>query len=141
LLGKGRVRLLKAIERYGSIHRASKELGISYKKAWHQIEDLNRHAPKPVVSKNGMPMSGSRVDSQLVIRYWGMLEDIVGKDAELVEVPAHWKVRDLLDWVRNEYPAVSDVLYRVAVDGDFASEDDTLDGVREVALMPPFAGG
>jgi len=86
-------------------------------------------------------MSGSRVDSQLVIRYWGMLEDIVGKDAELVEVPAHWKVRDLLDWVRNEYPAVSDVLYRVAVDGDFASEDDTLDGVREVALMPPFAGG
>ncbi len=88
-----------------------------------------------------MPMSERRVDRELVIRYWGMLEDIAGKDAEAVTVPAQWKVRDLLDWVGSRYPAISDALYRVAIDGDIASEDDVLDGVREVALMPPFSGG
>ncbi len=88
-----------------------------------------------------MPMSERRGDHVVVLRYWGMLEYIAGKDAETVTIPTHWKVRDLLDWVGNRYPSLSDTLYRVAIDGDFASEDDALDGVREVALMPPFSGG
>ena len=78
LLGKGRVRLLKAIDRFGSIHRASKELGISYKKAWHQIEDLNRHAPKPVVERKtgGKNGGGTRLTpyGRAVIRWYEQLE-------------------------------------------------------------------
>lgn len=52
LLGEGRVRLLKAIEEYGSLSRASKKLNISYKKAWRLIDAVNKTAEKPVTTSS-----------------------------------------------------------------------------------------
>ncbi|SFZ94462.1 molybdate transport system regulatory protein [Flaviramulus basaltis] len=48
LLGEGRVHLLKAIEETGSLSKAAKSLKISYKKAWHLIDSVNKSAKKPV---------------------------------------------------------------------------------------------
>ena len=48
LLGEGRVHLLKAIEKTGSLSKAAKSLNISYKKAWHLIDAFNKSAKKPV---------------------------------------------------------------------------------------------
>lgn len=48
LLGKGRVQLLKSIEQTGSLSKAAKSLNISYKKAWHLIDSVNKSAKKPV---------------------------------------------------------------------------------------------
>jgi molybdate transport system regulatory protein len=48
LLGKGRVQLLKAIEEMGSLSKAAKSLDISYKKAWHLIDSVNKSAKEPV---------------------------------------------------------------------------------------------
>ena len=48
LLGEGRVRLLKAIEKTGSLSKAAKSLNISYKKAWTLIDAVNKSAKKPV---------------------------------------------------------------------------------------------
>ncbi|MCF6295667.1 MAG: LysR family transcriptional regulator [Flavobacteriaceae bacterium] len=48
LLGEGRIRLLKAIEETGSLSKAAKTLKMSYKKAWHLIDSVNRSAKKPV---------------------------------------------------------------------------------------------
>lgn len=50
-LGEGRVKLLKAIHQEGSLNKACKEEGISYKKAWKLLEGLNASAPKPLVVK------------------------------------------------------------------------------------------
>ncbi|MFV8839559.1 winged helix-turn-helix domain-containing protein [Salinimicrobium soli] len=47
-LGEGKVRLLKAIDQTGSLSKAAKSLGISYKKAWHLIDSVNNTAKKPV---------------------------------------------------------------------------------------------
>ncbi len=44
-LGSGRYRLLAAIDRSGSINAAAKELGISYRKAWSQLDAMEEHAP------------------------------------------------------------------------------------------------
>jgi len=49
LLGEGRVQLLKAIEKNGSLSKAAKSLKISYKKAWTLIDAVNKSAKKPVV--------------------------------------------------------------------------------------------
>ena len=49
LLGKGRYALLRAIERFGSINRAAKEMQLSYKKAWRQVNDINANAREKVV--------------------------------------------------------------------------------------------
>ena len=49
LLGKGRVSLLKAIEETGSLTKAARSLGMSYKKAWTLINAVNSRAQKPVI--------------------------------------------------------------------------------------------
>lgn len=47
-LGEGKVQLLKAIDQTGSLSKAAKSIGISYKKAWHLIDSVNKTAKKPV---------------------------------------------------------------------------------------------
>lgn len=50
-VGIGRIELLEKIGRYGSINRAAKEMGMSYKKAWKLIEELNTLTASPLVIK------------------------------------------------------------------------------------------
>lgn len=50
LLGEGRVQLLKAIAETGSLTKAAKQLGMSYKKAWSLIDAVNSRAKKPVIA-------------------------------------------------------------------------------------------
>ena len=51
LLGSGRVRLLQAVAKCGSLNAAAKELGISYRKVWAQIQDMERIAPFPMFNR------------------------------------------------------------------------------------------
>ncbi|QQY81007.1 LysR family transcriptional regulator [Tamlana sp. s12] len=48
LLGEGRVHLLKAIHETGSLSKGAKALNLSYKKAWHLLDSVNKSAKKPV---------------------------------------------------------------------------------------------
>ncbi len=48
-LGEGRVRLLLAIQEYGSISAAAKGLEISYRKAWKMVDIMNSQAKSPLV--------------------------------------------------------------------------------------------
>ncbi len=48
-LGDGRYRLLATVERTGSINSAAKDLGISYRKAWSQLQTMENHAPFPLL--------------------------------------------------------------------------------------------
>jgi len=50
LLGEGRISLLKAIEETGSLSKAAKKIGMSYKKAWSLIDAVNKRAEKPVTT-------------------------------------------------------------------------------------------
>ncbi|PWJ44335.1 winged helix-turn-helix domain-containing protein [Sediminitomix flava] len=52
LLGEGRVRLLEALLECGSISASAKKLGISYRKAWRLIDELNKAAGEGVVLKS-----------------------------------------------------------------------------------------
>ncbi|WP_250436948.1 winged helix-turn-helix domain-containing protein [Hanstruepera flava] len=52
LLGEGRVSLLKAIDETGSLSKAAKSIGMSYKKAWSLIDAVNKRAEKPVTSSS-----------------------------------------------------------------------------------------
>jgi len=44
-LGDGRYRILSAIHRHGSINAAARELGISYRKVWAQLQAMEEAAP------------------------------------------------------------------------------------------------
>jgi molybdate transport system regulatory protein len=49
-LGPGKIRLLEAIGNSGSISRAARALGMSYRRAWLLVDDLNRCFRAPVVA-------------------------------------------------------------------------------------------
>src|SRR5436190_7583566 len=49
ILGPGKVDLLEAIERKGSISAASREMGMSYRRAWLLVEALNSMFGQPLV--------------------------------------------------------------------------------------------
>ena len=53
-LGDGRYRLLVAVERTGSINAAAKDLKISYRKAWSQLQAMEENSPFPLLeSRSG----------------------------------------------------------------------------------------
>jgi molybdate transport system regulatory protein len=48
-LGPGKIRLLEAIEKTGSISQAGRKLGMSYRRAWLLVDDMNGCFDDPVV--------------------------------------------------------------------------------------------
>lgn len=63
VIGQGRVRLLQEIEALGSLSKAAKSLGMSYKKAWNLVDSVNKSAKEAVVitSVGGQKGGGTRV--------------------------------------------------------------------------------
>lgn len=59
-LGGGRLRLLEAVQRNGSISAAARDLGISYRKAWAQLQALEEVSPLPLLERR----SGGRGGGQ-----------------------------------------------------------------------------
>lgn len=50
-VGVGRVELLEKIDEFGSMNKAAKSMGMSYKKAWKLVEELNGMYDQPLVVK------------------------------------------------------------------------------------------
>jgi molybdate transport system regulatory protein len=71
--GPGRVELLERIEATGSINKAAKQMGMSYKKAWEMINVLNTQTSKPfVITQAGGEKGGGSViteDAKELIAY------------------------------------------------------------------------
>src|SRR5580692_3147443 len=49
-IGPGKIRLLEAIQKTGSISQAGRSLRMSYRRAWLLVDDLNRSFREPVVT-------------------------------------------------------------------------------------------
>jgi molybdate transport system regulatory protein len=58
-IGPGKVLLLEAIRNTGSISQAGRKLGMSYRRAWLLVDDMNRCFREPVVTAQpGGPQGG-----------------------------------------------------------------------------------
>jgi molybdate transport system regulatory protein len=51
-LGPGKIDLLEAIDRSGSISKAAKEIKLSYRRAWDMVDTMNQCFKKPLVSSS-----------------------------------------------------------------------------------------
>lgn len=62
-LGPGKADLLEAVDRCGSITAAAKQLGMSYRRAWNLIDELNHAFREPVVgtASGGASGGGTRL--------------------------------------------------------------------------------
>jgi molybdate transport system regulatory protein len=73
-LGPGKVRLLEAIEKTGSISQAGRALGMSYRRAWLLVDDMNNCFRDAVISAqpggaHGGGATLTRFGQQLIERY------------------------------------------------------------------------
>jgi len=60
--GPGRVELLERIDATGSINKAARQMGMSYKKAWEMINALNSQTSRPfVITQTGGEKGGGSV--------------------------------------------------------------------------------
>lgn len=51
LIGPGKMQLLEAIDRHGSISAAARAMGMAYPNAWKLVDSLNRHFREPLVTR------------------------------------------------------------------------------------------
>ena len=63
ILGKGRLELLEAIDRWHSISAAARQMGMSYRRAWLLVQSVNEAAGEPLVeaATGGRQGGGARL--------------------------------------------------------------------------------
>lgn len=84
--GPGPMQLLQEIDKTGSINNAAKEMGMSYKKAWTIISDLNKHFNEPlVVTKSGGEGGGGSVITDTAKSIMKYHEDLRKRFAKFLE--------------------------------------------------------
>ncbi len=78
-LGYGRVVLLERISEFGSISKAAKSMGMSYRHAWELVDSINRQARRPLVetSVGGKKGGGAKLTEagkEAVEGFWNIYE-------------------------------------------------------------------
>ncbi|ARP90799.1 ModE family transcriptional regulator [Bordetella genomosp. 9] len=61
-IGPGKVALLEAIAQHGSISAAARGLGMSYRRAWALVDELNRSLESPATHSGPGGPSGGRTE-------------------------------------------------------------------------------
>jgi molybdopterin converting factor small subunit len=77
------------------------------------------------------------------VRFFASLADLAGSSVETVEVAREADVETLWRLLGEMHPGIGASGYRplVACDMEFSDWDRKLDGVKEVAFLPPVSGG
>jgi molybdopterin synthase sulfur carrier subunit len=77
------------------------------------------------------------------LRFFASLAERTGCKSESVEVQEGCDVAGLWRLLVERHPALADLHYRplVACDQSYAAWNRPLDGIREVAFLPPLSGG
>ncbi len=79
-LGTGKVQLLEAIRKHGSISAAAREMGMAYRHAWELVDDLNQCFREPVLETATGGRSGggavlTALGEELIERFHSMEAD------------------------------------------------------------------
>lgn len=86
MLGPGKARLLELIRDTGSISAAGREMGMSYKRAWMLVEEMNAAFREPLVesSRGGSGGGGARV-TETGLTVLGLYRSVEDSAARAVE--------------------------------------------------------
>lgn len=75
-IGPGKIMLLEAVDRVGSISAAARELGMTYRRAWELIDHMNKAFGRPlVIGQTGSTGGASLTDlGRDVVRRYRLIE-------------------------------------------------------------------
>lgn len=82
-VGIGRIELLQKIDEFGSMNQAAKSMGMSYKKAWKLVQELNEMYDQPLIVKEIGGKSGG--GSVLTERGKKLIADFKRVESNLIE--------------------------------------------------------
>lgn len=87
VFGRGRMMLLRAVEKHGSINSAAREIDISYRKAWGYIDAMEKRLGIPLVNRHTGGRHGggttlTREAADFLEKYGRLEEDIQKKTDE-----------------------------------------------------------
>jgi molybdate transport system regulatory protein len=87
VFGLGRLRILGAIEKYGSILAASKSLNMSYRAAWGKIKVTEHCLGKPLLTRQvgGISGGGSQLTpfAKALVKKFEHLQSLVEREVDL----------------------------------------------------------
>lgn len=72
-------------------------------------------------------------------RYFGQIGELLGKDQEFL--PLHEDIVNIRSFIISKYPVLNNSTFSVAINQQIQDEIPVDLKVKEVALLPPFAGG
>jgi len=77
------------------------------------------------------------------VRFFAALVERTGRSTETIQVEPSMDVAGLWKLLVERHPALAELAYNplVACDRVYADWNRRLDGVREVAFLPPVSGG
>jgi molybdate transport system regulatory protein len=89
-IGPGKAEILQGIKETGSIAAAGRRMGMSYKRAWSLVDEMNQHFRAPVVeaAKGGLTGGGAALTEfgeDILARYQRMAkraQDAIAEDLE-----------------------------------------------------------
>ena len=92
--GPGRLEILELIEIEGSISKAAKRMGMSYKKAWDMVDDLNKRGQQPfvILRKGGEKGGGAEITEsgkKIISDYRRLakkLQSILEEEADILQL-------------------------------------------------------
>lgn len=73
------------------------------------------------------------------IKYFGLIAEITQREHETIDFSED-SLTELLSHLYLKYPSLKDQEFQVAQDQELISSETLLTG-KELALLPPFAGG
>ena len=80
-------------------------------------------------------------EGETVVRFFGPLEELLGVPEETLTLAYPHSGASLRGALETAFPGLRGQLFSVAVDRVLVAEGQTITEAREIALLPPFAGG
>ncbi|WP_457797882.1 TOBE domain-containing protein [Methylocystis sp. S23] len=102
LIGRDRIKVLEAVAEHGSISKAAKAVGFSYKAAWDAVTAINNLLPSPafVTKAGGKSGGGAEVtqEGRKLIETFHRLEDRLSRMSSLIAEEGLDGSEDFLLW-------------------------------------------
>lgn len=97
--------------------------------------------PSTITSSVSFPLIS--LVASMTILYFGVARDCAGRASEEIDVAGGLSVAELWSELIERHPELASCrsISRIAVDMEYVDEDRALAGAREVAIIPPVAGG
>ena len=81
-------------------------------------------------------------DTQFKVLVFGIGKDIMGGSSIALDIDLPVSVGDFKQYLLDKYPAFTDVRsVAIAINNEYALDDDNISSDDEVAIIPPVSGG